>query len=215
MPEEIEYEDYIIDKPERFKLMNESVFEKAKEQQIILKALGEGLMTVKEIHNLYALPDGKYTKTLKTIYRYMDALEQLGLVKLAGHRKHKGKRSLEKLYCRTAKVFFNDDASYKEKWLKTDQGQRYMDMYTEIILQLNGKQEVDSEALKEAVTTYYKLRQIQINNIINKTMTDDDFADIMDKYTLSEIKSALTTVSQIQAMLDSQETINEMKKILN
>ena len=83
-----------------------------------------------------------------------------------------------------------------------------MDVYTEVILQLNGKQEADAEALKEVVTSYFKLQQIQINNIIKKTMTDDDFADIMDKYTLSEIKSVLTTVSQIQAMLDSQETIN-------
>ena len=208
-----EYEDYIIDKPERFKLMHESVLVQAKEHQIILTALGEGNMTVKEVHDLYSLPDGKHSKTLKTIYRYMDALEQLGLVKLAGHRKKKGKRSLEKLYCRTAKVFFNDDAAHKEAWLGTEDGQRFMDMLTKLIGQLHGK-EGDTDALKEAIIAYFRASQVQINKIIEKTMTDDDFADTMDKYTLSEIKGALTFVSHIQAMLDSQETMDEMKKIL-
>ena len=46
------------------------------------------------------------------------------------------------------------------------------------------------------------------------TMTDEDFAGTMDKHTLSEVRGALTFVSHIQAMLDSQETIGEMKKLL-
>jgi Fe2+ or Zn2+ uptake regulation protein len=208
-----EYEDYIIDKPERFMLKHESIFTQAKEQQIILTALSEGNMTVKEIHDLYTLPDGKHSKTLKTIYRYMDTLEQIGLVKLAGHRKTKGKRSLEKLYCRTAKVFFNDDAAHKTAWLSTDDGQRFIEMLTTLIWQLHGK-EGDKEALKEAVLAYFKASQVQINKVIDKTMTDDKFADTIDKYTLSEIKGALTFVSHIQAMLDSQEAIEKMKKLL-
>ncbi|MCK5670840.1 hypothetical protein KAI10_05620, partial [Candidatus Bathyarchaeota archaeon] len=69
-----EYEDYIIDKPERFKLMPESVFSLAKEHGAIMDALARANLTVKEIHDLYSLPDGKYSKTLKTIYRYMDTL---------------------------------------------------------------------------------------------------------------------------------------------
>ena len=208
-----EYEDYIIDQPERFKLKHESVLTQAKEHQIILNALSEGNMTVKEIHDLYTLPDGKHSKTLKTIYRYMDILEQLGLVKLAGHRKTKGKRSLEKLYCRTAKVFFNDDDAHKETWLSTEAGQRFIGMLTSLIWQLHGK-EGDTEALKDAVIAYFKASQVQINKVIDKTMTDDKFADTMDKYTLYEIKGALTFVSHIQAMLDSQEALDEMKKLL-
>jgi len=208
-----EYEDYIVDKPERFKLMPESVFTHAKEHGIIMDALAKGNLTVKEIHDLYSLPDGKHTKTLKTIYRYMDTLEQIGLVKLAGHRKTKGKRTLQKLYCRTAKVFFNDDAAHKEEWLKTEKGHRFIDMLTTLIWQLHGK-EGDTDALREAVLAYFRASQIHINEIIDKTMTDDRFSDTMDKYTLYEIRGALTFVSHIQAMLDSQGTIDEMKKLL-
>jgi len=209
-----EYEDYIIDKPERFMLKNENILAQAKEQAIILTSLSEANMTVKEIHDLYTLPDGKHSKTLKTIYRYMDTLEQIGLVKLAGHRKTKGKRSLEKLYCRTAKVFFNDDDAHKTAWLSTDDGQRFIEMLTTLIWQLHGK-EGDTEALKEAVLAYFKASQVQINKVIDKTMTDDKFADTMDKYSLYEIKGALTFVSHIQAMLDSRETLDEMKKLLD
>jgi len=208
-----EYEDYIVDEPERFKLMPESVFSHAKEHGIIIDALSKGNMTVKEIHDLYSLTEGKHTKTLKTVYRYMDALEQLGLVKLAGHRKTKGKRTLQKLYCRTAKVFFNDDAAHKEAWLQTDEGHRFIDMLTTLIWQLHGK-EGDPDALRESVLAYFRASQVHINKIIDMTMTDDKFSDTMDKYTLSEIKGALTFVSHIQAMLDSQETIDEMKNLL-
>lgn len=208
-----EYEDYIVDKPERFKLAEESVFAHAKEHGIIMDALAKGNMTVKEIHDLYSLPDGKHSKTLKTIYRYMDTLEQIGLVKLAGHRKTKGKRTLQKLYCRTAKVFFNDDEAHKEAWLQTDKGHRFIDMLTALIWQLHGK-EGDSETLREPILAYFRASQVHINEIIKKTMTDDRFSDTMDKYTLSEIKGALTFVSHIQAMLDSQETMEEMKKLL-
>lgn len=208
-----EYEDYIIDKPERFKLMPESVFSRAKEYGIIMDALARVNMTVKEVHDLYSLPDGKHSKTLKTIYRYLDTLEQVGLVKLAGHRKTKGKRTLQKLYCRTAKVFFNDDEAHKEKWLQTDKGHRFIDMLTALIWQLHGK-EGDSEAIRESVLAYFRASQVHINEIIDKTMTDDRFSDTMDKYTLYEIRGALTFVSHIQAMLDSEETIEEMKKLL-
>ncbi|MES0324740.1 MAG: hypothetical protein ABUK18_02560 [Candidatus Bathyarchaeia archaeon] len=45
-------------------------------------------------------------------------------------------------------------------------------------------------------------------------MTDDKFADTMDKYSLYEIKGALTFVSHIQATLNSRETLDEMKKLL-
>jgi predicted GNAT family acetyltransferase len=208
-----EYEDYIIDKPERFKLMPESVFSLAKEHGIIMDALARANLTVKEIHDLYSLPDGKYSKTLKTIYRYMDILEQIGLVKLAGHRKTKGKRTLQKLYCRTAKVFFNDDDAHKEEWLQTDKGRRFIDMLTTLIGQLHGR-EGETEALRETVLAYFRSSQIHINEIIDKTMTDDRFSDTMDKYDLNEIKAALTFVSHIQVMLDSQETIDEMNKLL-
>ncbi len=78
---------------------------------------------------------------------------------------------------------------------------------------LHGK-EGEADALREAVLTYFRSSQVHINEIIDKTMTDDSFADTMDKYDLYEIGAALTFVSHIQAMLDSQGTIDEMKKLL-
>ena len=39
--------------------------------------------------------------------------------------------------------------------------------------------------------------QVQINKIINMNMTDIGFAGTMDKYTLSEVRGALTFVSHI------------------
>ena len=67
------YEDYITAKPEGFRLIGEERMRKAKEDKQLLAALAKSNMTVKEIHALYKLPDGKYTKTLKTVYRHLDA----------------------------------------------------------------------------------------------------------------------------------------------
>ena len=115
---------------------------------------------------------------------------------------------------RMGEVFFNDAAAHKTTWLSTDDGQRFIEMLTTLIWQLHGK-EGDTEALKEAVLAYFKASQVQINKVIEKTMTDDKFADTMDKYSLYEIKGALTFVSHIQTMLDSRETLDEMKKLLD
>jgi hypothetical protein len=209
------YEDYIVNTPERFKLLPQKAFDMASEYGTIIAALSEGAMTVKEIHGLFKNEEGKHSKTLKTVYRHLETLEKEGLVMLAGHRKYEGKRTVEKLYTRTAKVFFQQDPTHKEAWLSTEQGKRYMEMYTELTWKLKGKEGPPPEELREAVTTYFRSLQIHVNEIIDKAMTDEDFSDAMDKYNLKEIKSALSMVSQIQTTIKSHETIDEIKKILD
>ena len=64
-------------------------------------------MTTKEIHDLYIDDETKnHTYTIKTIYRYLEILEEIDLVKIGGHRITEGMRLAEKLYTRTANIFF-------------------------------------------------------------------------------------------------------------
>ena len=121
----LDYEEYIAYKPQTFKLLNNDQFELAKEHARILQALGEkGDMSVKEIHDLYTTTKGKHTKTLKTIYRYMEILEEADIVQVAGYRKYANRRTTEKLYTRTAKIFFNKSNENKKEWLNTVEGNK-------------------------------------------------------------------------------------------
>lgn len=211
---EEEYEDYIAYTPQSFLMLDPQTYQIAKENGTIISALSEGNMSVKEIHDLYRTPDTKkHTKTLKTIYRYMDTLEKAGLVKIAGYRKCKNPRCTEKLYCRTARVFFNRDNHQKEQWLTTQEGQEYIESLTQVIWKINNPTTDPPPELKTHITTYFKETQIQVNKIIDKITTDEKLATILDKHKLSHIQNLLSITSHIQATLEI-DTIDQLKKIL-
>jgi Fe2+ or Zn2+ uptake regulation protein len=213
MPEE-NPQEFIAFRPKRFLLTTPQQFEIGKEHSIILTALTEGNMSVKEIHDLYKLPDSKkHTLTLKTIYRYMDLLEEAGLVKVAGYRKYPNKRTTEKLYCRTARVFFNRSNELKEQWLTTEEGQEYIESLAQIIWRLKHTETQPPEALKTLLTKYIQETHTQVNRIIDTITTDEKLAKILDKQKLSHIQSALSLTSHIQGMLET-DTRDQIKEII-
>lgn len=207
-----EYEDYITEKAEGFRLVEPEIFLKAKEHKDLLYTLSKGNMTVKEIHEIYKLPDGKYTKTLKTVYRHLDALEQYDLIKVAGHRKYKGARSLEKLYCRTAKVF-SDDESKKKEWMETEDGKRYLDALAEI-LYTSRDRKGDYSELRELVDQLF-LKQQEHSTSLIRNMSTEKFSDIVETLSFDYIKVLLDIVPPIQAMLDDVELVEKMRKALS
>ncbi len=206
-----EYEDYIIAKPEGFRLVDPEIFLKAKEHKDLLYELSKGNMTVKEIHETYKLPDGKHTKTLKTVYRHLDALEQFDLIMVAGHRKYKGARSLEKLYCRTAKVF-TDDSSKKKEWMETEEGKKFLDALTEILF-LSRNSKGDKSELRELVDDFF-LKQQEYTTKLIQNMSTDKYSDIVDTISFDHIKALLEVVPPVQAMLEDIELVEKMRKAL-
>lgn len=213
MPEE-EYQDYIANKPQRFLLLNTEQHQIVLEHATIIKALSQGNMSVKEIHNQYLIPGTKkHSKTLKTIYRYMDTLENAGLVMIAGYRKGTDSRGTEKLYCRTARVFFNKDNQHKEQWLTTQEGQEYLESLTQIMWNINKKENPPPPELKTHITDYIKGTRKEVNKVIDKITTDEKLANILDKHSVSEMQKILEITSQIQTMLET-DTLDQIKKTL-
>lgn len=106
--EDNEFKDYIDYEPPVIKFLNGEQTKLAEEQIKIIKALRINKhMTAKEIHDLYIDEETKkHTYTIKTIYRYLEKLEEIDLVKVSGHRMTVGKRLSEQLYTRTANIFF-------------------------------------------------------------------------------------------------------------
>ncbi len=86
----------------------------------ILALLRHGSFTVKEITELYSTYAGSRTKAKseKTIYRYLRELKNGGLIDEVGQRVIKGQTATEKIWGRTAKVFFiqrKEDEDFKDK----------------------------------------------------------------------------------------------------
>ncbi|RMG28284.1 MAG: hypothetical protein D6732_18950 [Methanobacteriota archaeon] len=85
----------------------------------ILALLRHGNFTVKEITELYSTyagPRGK-SKSEKTIYRYLRDLKNGGLIDEVGQRVIKGQTATEKIWGRTAKVFYilrTEEDDFKE-----------------------------------------------------------------------------------------------------
>lgn len=207
-----EYEDYITSKPEGFRLVEPEIFLKAKEHKDLLYALSKGNMTVKEIHEIYRLPNGKYTKTLKTVYRHLDTMEQYDLIMVAGHRKYQGARSLEKLYCRTAKVF-TDDSSKKKEWLETEEGKQFLDALTEI-LYLSKDSKGDKTKLRKLVDEFF-LKQQEYTTKLIRNMSTDKYSELVDSVGFDHIKALLEIVPPVQAMLNDVELVEKMREALN
>ena len=143
----------------------------------------------------------------------MDTLEKAGLVKIAGYRKCTKPRCTEKLYCRTARVFFNRDNQQKEQWHTSPEGQEFVESLSQIIWSVNDKPGNPPPELKTHITDYMMEGQKQANKIIEKLTTEEKLASILDKHKLSHIQNLLDVSSQIQANLE-QDTKEKIKKII-
>jgi hypothetical protein len=208
----VEYEDYITAKPEGFRLIGENRMRKAKEHKELLAALAKRNMTVKEIHALYKLTDGKYSKTLKTVYRHLDALEEIDLIMVAGHRKYKGARSLEKLYTRTAKVF-SDDSSKKKEWLQTEDGKKFLDALTEAIW-LTGKGNGDKEELRSMVEQMFGELQDHTIDMVRRMSSDERYEELVENTSFDHIKAILEMGPPIFTMMGNPELVEKMRELL-
>ena len=106
--EDKEFKDYIDYDTPIIKFLDGEQTKLAEEHLIIIKALRINKnMTAKEIHDLYIDEETKkHRYTIKTIYRYLEKLEEADLVKISGHRMTVGKRLSEQLYTRTGNIFF-------------------------------------------------------------------------------------------------------------
>jgi len=110
----VESEDKIWDEPETVMFITDpEQIDKinSNDHYPIIAYLRHGYHTVKEITDAYPLfssnPE-KSKKSDKTIYRYLNELKKINLVKVVGQRVIRGQTATEKIWGRTAKIFYLD-----------------------------------------------------------------------------------------------------------
>jgi hypothetical protein len=100
------FKDFIDFKPDIIKYLSAEQHFTVQKYKPIVAALRKKPLTPKEILELYYNEDSKeYSCSIKSIYRYLEKLEEAELITVAGHRITEGKRVSENLYMRTALVF--------------------------------------------------------------------------------------------------------------
>jgi len=210
------YQDFVTVTPELVKLLTQEQMDLAMEHMVILKALTKGNMTVKEIHALFIdSTNQSHTKTIKTIYRYMDTLEKAGLVIIAGHRKPIDSRMTEKLYCRSAVVFTLEEQDRGPKWYETPEGREDVQNTSQFVLQFFGVPREKLSDFESLLTTYYSTRDVTVSELLRKLAKDEELADTMVKIGIDEFKPIASFLGMLGVLLELPDFQAKVRDLLS
>jgi len=210
-----DYEDFITARPAPILFLSEEQEAAIKEHSDITRALVGKSLSVKEIHALYWNPEKeKYDKTIKTVYRYLETLEEVGLVQECGHRKPKDSRLTEKLFCRTANVFILEDKEGEPKWWTGKKGKRVFKKLI-ILAQELFDVSIDEDAFRELMEQYYEQHEAVIMELYRKTPESEGISEIFSKEDLYGIKYLGDMIATLGVMLRNPELCEQFKKVLS
>ncbi len=209
------YEDFITARPAPILFLSEKQETVIKEHSDITKALVGKNLTAKEIHALYWNPEKeKYDKTIKTVYRYLETLEEVGLIQECGHRKPKGSRLTEKLFCRTANVFILEEKEGEQKWWTGKKGERIIKKLT-ILAQELFDVSIDEDTFRELMEQYFEQYDGVIMDLYRKTPESKGISEIFSKEDLYGIKYLGDMVATLGVILRNPELCEKLKKALS
>jgi len=208
------YEDFITARPEPIIFLSEEQAAVIKEHGDIIRAMVGKNLTVKEVHALYWNPEkDKYDKTIKTVYRYLEALEQVGLVQECGHRKPKDSRLTEKLFCRTANVFLHEEKEDQPKWWTGKKGKNIIQKLT-ILAEGLFDVSIDADAFRKLMEQYYEQLDKMLMELYRKTPESEGISEIFSKEDLYGIKYLGELVATLGVMVRNPDLCNQLKKVL-
>ena len=189
----------------------------------ILMSLRDGYKTIKEIEEEYnkfivkdlkkqGIKDRKKIKEMvdkkkrsdKSLYRYIQHLIDADFVVLVGKRIAMEKSMTEKIFARTAKFFFVD--SYYEKMICANQG--CIDSLSQLLGLIYDVPQLEKTNLKQ-FTNLMKECSKKITSILF-TKKSEEFVQIVENLSLSEITAVLQTLS----IIDLVNNPKDFKKLL-
>ena len=214
---ENEYEEVISSKPSILKTITKEQSNLLAENGLIIGKLREkNHMTVKEIYSLYwDTEQNKYTKTLKTIYRYLELLEQSELIKVSGRRKYKGSRAWERIYCRTAIIYYPEGKDKEISYWETEKGKMLLDIITDIFFEYHGLSSKKKDAFKQLYISYDEIQSKIVWEILTGTEENEIYESLLSKVELDEIKFIVSSSAKISAALLNAEILSKIQKILD
>ena len=211
-----EYCFYITYKPQNVKLVSKEELDLIKEHYLIISALRNTVMSVKDIHNLFQdQKTGDYTYTLKTIYRYLEKLEAAGIVTAAGYREKKGTRSCEKVYCRTAKIFCPEIEEEDLDWWELENGEQYAQIFRITLAELLQTSEPDKESFNK-LFKQLNLQQLKVRKeLFEKATSNEELADSLGQLDITKLNSIVDLASVLKVLLQDPDLLKQMQNLLD
>ena len=179
-----------------------------KEYETVINALKkEGHVTVKDLHTYYFDPEiNEYSVTIKTVYRYVEILENEGIIAHSGQRMTQGKRVNEKLYCLSAKFFHHSDQDIA--WWDGKQAQNFLDKLGTILSRATDIPSFGDATAKNTLHRFFKIQQMSANESFIKVMdamegTKDEESIITENY--FDDQYLILTASQLLTLIENQQ----------
>ncbi|MFX1282725.1 MAG: hypothetical protein ACFFB5_03685 [Promethearchaeota archaeon] len=214
--ESSDYCFYITYKPQNVKFVSKKELDLIKEHYLIISALRDTVMSVKDIHNLFLdQKTGEYAYTLKTIYRHLEKLVDAGIVTAAGYRERTGTRSCEKVYCRTAKIFYPEIKEEDLKWWELKDGEKYAQIFRVTLTELLQTSEPDEKSFNKLFKQLSLLQTKAKKDLFEKARNDTELADSLSQIDINKLNSIADLASVLKIILQEPDLLNQLRSLLN
>jgi hypothetical protein len=210
-----EHQDFITAEPEPILFIGRDQAKLFEKHGRILKALITEPLTVKEIHAIFTDPNTqKPTKTIKTVYRHLDQLEAAGLVKVAGHRKPKDSRLVEKLYCRAARIFVTEEEGEGAKWWRTKQGKTLLRNLSTVCWEFFQVAEADTTQFRKLMLEFFAFREKTTKKLFRMIQGSESLTELFGKADIEDIKFLVELVGLFGVLVKKPEILDQLQTVL-
>ena len=167
-------------------------------------------LSAKDIHELYREDSMTYSKSMKTIYRYIDILEKAGLIEYVGFRRLPNSRITENLYRRTALLYFSKEPV---KWWELPEYKKYFEKKTEFLAQVKGTSTKDKKELRELIISYTEARDKYMNIQLKHIENNPELVKVLSELSIMEIKGIIGDIAVFEIFIKEPELIERIKKL--
>ncbi|MHA1967893.1 MAG: hypothetical protein ACW964_08840 [Candidatus Hodarchaeales archaeon] len=207
-----DHQDFGTYTPQKLKFLTAEQEELADMHLIIIRNLRKQEMTAKEIHNLYYdEKTQKHTKTLKTIYRYLEKLESAEIVTITGHRITKGSRVAEKLYGRTSQIFIRKSA---ESDMCEERNRELAEIFSKFTCTLFEVKNPDLESFKEVYFEFFTLLSQEYPEVIKSVSNNKELVDYLGRSDIQRGNYVLDLSMTFGTLIRHPELVKRLTKLI-
>ena len=210
--ENSKFKNYIDYEPTIIKFLSPEQTKLSEEHLTIIKALRINKhMTAKEIHDLYIDEEtNKHTYTIKTIYRYLEKLEEHDLVKISGHRLTEGKRLSEKLYTRTGDIFLKAKKEEIYPDIAKKRKEQLKKLYT-ILENIDTKPLIDYNVFEKLMLKMFNLEQEYNRDIVAKIPKSKLLTELYSNMDIDSVNYINDLASSLLVLIKDPDLIKKLQ----
>lgn len=213
-PKKPETEDYFSYKPKALKFLTKEEMRVVGDYYIIMQALRKKCMTAKDIHNLYYDKEKEeFGYTIKTIYRYIEKLEKVGLIKESGYRITKGTRISEKLYCRAANLFYEEVEEGEKSWYEGSDGKEFVKSLGILVSELLKNPDFDHKAFYELFKDFAIEKDGVVLEVIGKASENPEIAELYTKLDIEKVNKLNIYLSFMITFMKNPDYLEKFLKL--